>query len=115
MPDALMPEFILSLVVSSVVTTICGTVIGILISRLRGAASGHKETMAAMEAQRKRTDQIERITLRMAIYDEHFDIDEKLEAYVLYSERGGNHRTKKYMDDQVGMDVDMFLAKHPIG
>lgn len=113
--DALMPEFILSLIVSSVVTTLCGTVIGILISRLQGAAAGHKETMEAMKAQRKRAEQIELITLRMAIYDEHFDIDEKLEAYVLYSERGGNHRTKRYMDERVGMDVDEYISKHPIG
>lgn len=112
MPDALMPEFILSLVVSSVVTTFCGTIIGVLISRLKGAAANHKETIEAMEAQRKRTEQIELITLRMAIYDEHFDIDEKLEAYVLYSERGGNHRTKKYMDEQVGMDVDEYIERH---
>lgn len=112
MPDALMPEFILSLVVSSVVTTLCGTAIGILISRLKGAAAGHKETMEAMEAQRKRTEQIELITLRMAIYDDHFDLDEKLDAYILYAERGGNHRTKKYMDEKLGMDVDEYIEKH---
>ena len=109
MPDALMPEFILSLVVSSVVTTLCGTIIGILISRLKSVAVNHKETIEAMEAQRKRTEQIELITLRMAIYDEHFDIDEKLEAYVLYRDRGGNHRTKRYMDEVLGTDVDDFL------
>lgn len=115
MLEALMPEYVVSLVVSSVVTTVCGTVIGFLISKVKYAADSHKAQLEAIEAQRKRDEKIDLITLRMAIYDEHFDIDEKLEAYVLYRERGGNHRTKRYMDDLVGMDVDGFLAKHPIG
>lgn len=109
MPDALMPEFIISLVVSSVVTTICGAIIGYLISRIKTGISNHNEAMEAIEKNRKYSEQIQLITLRMAIYDEHFDIDEKLEAYELYSVRGGNHRTKKYMDDLVGMDVDAYL------
>ncbi len=115
MPDALMPEFILSLVVSSIVTTLCGAVIGYLISKVKYAATNHKEQVAALEEQHKRDEKIDLITLRMAIYDEHFDTDEKLEAYVLYRELGGNHRTKWYMDELVGMDVDVFLTKHPIG
>lgn len=109
MPDALMPEFILSLVVSSVVTTLCGAVIGYLVSRIKSNAEQHKEQMAEAAAQRKRTEQVEMMICRMAIYDSHFDIDEKLEAYELYRERGGNHRTKKYMDEQIGMDVDEYL------
>ncbi len=109
MPDALMPEFILSLVVSSVVSTLCGSVIGYLISKLKHAVAKHKETVDLLEQQRKHDEKIDRITLRMAIYDEHFDIDEKLEAYELYRAIGGNHRTKKYMDEVVGMDVDEFL------
>lgn len=109
MPDALMPEFILTLVVTSVVTTICGTVIGYLLSKAKTMATNHKVQLAAIEEQRKRDEKIDLITLRMAIYDEHFDTDEKLEAYELYRERGGNHRTKKYMDDLIGSDVDAFL------
>lgn len=111
MPDALMPEFILSLVVSSVVTTLCGIVIGHLTTKIRNNAEQHKEQMKELQKQREQDEQIQLITLRMAIYDEHFDIDEKLEAYLLYRDRGGNHRTKTYMDEQVGMDVDEFLAR----
>ena len=109
MPAALMPEFILSLVISSVVTTICGAVIGYLISKIRTTISNHNEAMDAIEKNRKDNEQIQLITLRMAVYDDHFDVDEKLEAYELYRDRGGNHKTKTYMDKLVGMDVDAYL------
>lgn len=109
MPDALMPEFILSLVVSTVVTTVCGAVIGFLISRVKIATENHKSTAEILTEQSEALKRIELITYRMAIYDDHFDIDEKLEAYELYRNRGGNHRTKAYMDEKLGMDVDEFL------
>lgn len=110
MPEAIMPGYILSLIVSSVVTTLCGIIIGHLTTKIRNTADHHKEQMDELKRQREEDEQIQLITLRMAIYDDHFDIDEKLEAYVLYRDRGGNHRTKKYMDETVGMDVDEFLG-----
>ena len=111
MPDALMPEFILSLVVNSAVSTICGAIIGYLISKIKNSAAHHKETMEVIKKNREEDEQIQLITLRMAIYDEHFDLDEKLEAYDIYRHRGGNHRTKKYMDEKLGTDVDDFLDR----
>ena len=54
-----------------------------------------------------------KMTSRMAIYDEHFSVDEKLDAYVVYRDKcKGNHQTKTYMDDLVGCDVDEYLTKH---
>ncbi len=110
MPEALMPEYILSLAVGSIVPTVCGIVIGYLVSKIKRVATAHNEQVAALNAQRQRDKKIQQITLRMAIYDEHFDTDEKLEAYELYAEYGGNHRTKRYMDELLGVDVDDYLA-----
>ena len=53
-------------------------------------------------------------TYRIAIYDSHFSVDEKLEAYSKYKALGGNHKTKAYMDELIGEDVDGYLDKHPI-
>lgn len=52
------------------------------------------------------------ITYRMAVYDEHFSVNEKLEAYELYRDSGGNHQTKDYMDSLLGEDVDVYLQRH---
>ena len=49
---------------------------------------------------------------RMAIYDEHFTVDEKLDAYQIYRDYGGNHTTKQFMDTLVGCDVDEYLERH---
>ena len=105
MPEALMPEYILSLAVGSIVPTVCGIVIGFLVSRIKRLAKSHSEHEEAQNRERR----VQLITLRLAIYDDHFDIDEKLEAYELYASGGGNHRTKKYMDNLLGMDVDDFI------
>lgn len=53
-------------------------------------------------------------TYRIAIYDSHFSIDEKLEAYSKYKALGGNHKTKLYMDTLINEDVDEYLSRHPI-
>ncbi len=54
------------------------------------------------------------MTSRMCIYDEHFSIDEKLDAYKIYRSKGGNHQTKQHMDELVGCDVDEYLERHSI-
>lgn len=101
MPEVLTAEYLLASAVSYIVPIVLGAVIGWL-----GAKVKHL-------AMRKRdADKLDMILLRMAIYNEHFDIDEKLEAYALYKKRGGNHHTKKYMDDLLGMDVDDYLESH---
>lgn len=54
------------------------------------------------------------MTCRMAIYNEHFSIDEKLSAYITYRDQGQNHHTKTYMDEQVGCDVDEYIERHGV-
>ena len=54
-----------------------------------------------------------KMTCRMAIYDEHFTTDEKIDAYIVYRDKcHGNHQTKKYMDELVGCDIDEYIEKH---
>lgn len=54
-----------------------------------------------------------KMTCRMAIYDEHFTTDEKIDAYIVYRDKcHGNHQTKKYMDKLVGCDIDEYIEKH---
>ena len=54
------------------------------------------------------------MTCRMAIYNDHFSIDEKISAYIIYRDQGQNHHTKKYMDEQVGCDIDEYIERHGI-
>lgn len=63
--------------------------------------------------EKRQLDSMALMVFRMAVYDEHFDLGEKLEAYVLYREHGGNHQTKAYMDRLLGEDVDEYLERHP--
>lgn len=65
------------------------------------------------QAEKKMMDAMALMVFRMAVYDEHFAIGEKLEAYVLYRSLGGNHQTKSYMDHVLGEDVDNYLEHHP--
>lgn len=68
------------------------------------------------EHDRREKSQLDAMALmvfRMAVYDDHFALSEKLEAYVLYREHGGNHETKAYMDRLIGEDVDDYLERHP--
>lgn len=65
------------------------------------------------QAEKKMMDAMAVMVFRMAVYDEHFALSEKLEAYVLYRSLGGNHKTKAYMDHVLGEDVDIYLEHHP--
>lgn len=79
------------------------------------ARSLRRRTDEAIAYRRKREHEErtrDMILYRMAVYDEHFSIDEKLEAYVLYRAAGGNHKTKEYMDSLIGEDVDEYLERH---
>ena len=92
------------------------------------ATNARKHRQEREEAQRVRDEEERQImagvrdlleqntimTCRMAIYNDHFSIDEKLSAYITYRSQGQNHRTKKYMDEQVGGDVDEYIERHGI-
>lgn len=97
---------------TALISSVVGALVGALVSKI-------KTVRKASDAARKSSDELKAImqqnilmTCRMAIYDEHFSVDEKLDAYTVYRDNGGNHQTKTYMDGLVGCDVDEYLEKH---
>ena len=103
---------IISLIVSSIISSTIGAIVAAIVSKIKlvrkaseDAKRGNKELMELMQ-------QNILMTCRMAIYDEHFSVDEKLDAYAIYRDNGGNHQTKTYMDKLVSCDVDEYLEKH---
>jgi hypothetical protein len=100
--------YILSWAVPTVLGGLLGYAIGLL-KKLKAAKEHEDDTLKDMQ---DTLDAIALMTCRLAIYDEHFSNDEKIEAYRLYRKKGGNHQTKKYMDDLLGEDADVYLARH---
>jgi len=96
---------IIMAIITSAISAIIGAVVGAVVAKLKTAS---KDAQESREMQRETL----LMTCRMAVYDEHFSVDEKLEAYTIYRKLGGNHQTKKYMDELVGSDVDEYLEKH---
>lgn len=90
---------------TALISSVVGAIVGALVSKLKTAT---KEAAENREIQRQTLMMI----CRMAIYDEHFSVDEKLDAYEIYRDAGGNHQTKKYMDELVGSDVDDYIERH---
>lgn len=104
-------EVLAMTVFTAFVSSVVGAVVGALVSKI-------KTVRKAADDARKSNDELKQImeqniimTCRMAIYDEHFTVDEKLDAYEIYRDNGGNHQTKKYMDELVGSDVDDYIEK----
>ena len=98
--------------ISNAIAAVIGAIVGALVSKIKlvrkasdDAKQSNKELMELMQ-------QNILMTCRMAIYDEHFSVDEKLDAYTVYRDNGGNHQTKTYMDKLVSCDVDEYLEKH---
>lgn len=92
-------------------------VLGWLIPTLLSAAVGYlAATIKRMRADAEEGKEMQKFILltvcRLAIYDEHFSVDEKVDAYRVYRSKGGNHQTKKYMSDLLGEDADAYLASH---
>lgn len=97
---------------TALISSVVGALVGALVSKI-------KTVRKAADDARKSNDELKSImqqnivmTCRLAIYDEHFTVDEKLDAYEIYRDYGGNHQTKKYMDELVGSDVDIYIEKH---
>ena len=105
-------EALITTIITALISSVVGAIVGALVSKLKTAAH------AVDDAKRERAElkdimqQNIVMTCRMAIYDEHFDVDEKLDAYEIYRDYGGNHQTKKFMDEQVGCDVDEYIERH---
>lgn len=85
------------------------SIVGIFFS---GARKHRNDNDAMLHRIDKTVSSAAMMTYRMAVYDEHFTVDEKLQAYRLYRDAGGNHQTKAYMDSLLGQDVDVYLEKH---
>ena len=87
--------------VSYIATAAAGAVVGFFVTRLTSIKQAF--------------DSIDELTLmvcRLVIYSDKFSLDEKIDAYEVYRGRNGNHRTKRYMDEKLGMDADEYLAQH---
>lgn len=99
---------------TALISSVVGALVGALVSKLKTVrAEGEKAERDAAEMKESLRQNL-LMTCRMAVYDEHFSVDEKLEAYKIYRDQGGNHQTKRYMDKLVSGDVDDYLEKHRV-
>jgi hypothetical protein len=105
-------------IATSVITALISSVIAAIVSAV---VMKIKMVRKATDDARKNNAELKKLildntkmTCRLAIYDEHFSIDEKLGAYEIYRSHGWNHQTKKYMDELVGEDVDEYLERHEV-
>lgn len=96
----------LNTIITALISSIVGALVGALVSKIKTS------TQAAQDVRVMQKQNLT-MTCRMAIYDEHFSIDEKLDAYVIYRDTcSGNHQTKTFMDGLVGGDVDDYIERH---
>lgn len=105
-------EPFITTIITALISSVVGALVGALVSKI-------KTVRKASDDARKSSDELKAImeqniimTCRMAIYDNHFSVDEKLDAYEIYRSHGGNHQTKQFMDRQVGCDVDEYIERH---
>ena len=105
-------ETYLTIVVSALISSTVGAIVAAIISKIKLVRKASEDAKQDSEELKGLMQQNILMTCRLAIYDEHFSVDEKLDAYTIYRNNGGNHQTKKYMDGQVGCDVDEYLERH---
>lgn len=105
-------ELLATTALTALISSLIGALVGALVSKVKTMRKQAEKAEAEAEDLKLMIAQNTVMTCRMAVYDDHFSIDEKLEAYKIYRDRGGNHQTKKYMDNLVGGDVDEYLEKH---
>ena len=106
-------------IIMSVITALASSVIAAIVSavvmKIKMVRKASEDARQSNEELKDLILQNTKMTCRMTIYDSHFSIDEKLEAYVVYRDKcHANHQTKRYMDELVGGDVDEYLEKHEI-
>lgn len=101
-----MPEIVLTSIITSAIAAIVGALIGAIVAKAKTVS---KDAAESREAQRLTLMMI----CRMAIYDEHFTVDEKIEAYIIYRDVcHENHQTKRHMDKLVDGDIDEYIERH---
>ena len=93
-------ELLATTALTALVSSLVGSLVGALVSKVKTVRIQAEEADAEAEELKAMIAQNTVLTCRMAIYDEHFSIDEKIEAY------------KIYRDELVGGDVDEYLEKH---
>lgn len=101
-----MPEIVITSIITSTIAAIVGALVGAIVSKAKTVS---KEAAESREMQRLTL----MMTCRLAIYDEHFSIDEKIDAYVIYRDVCHmNHQTKRHMDELVDGDIDEYIERH---
>lgn len=99
-------EPILLSTITALVSSLIGAIVGAVVSKVKTVT---KDAQDSKEMQMLQLT----MTCRMAIYNEHFSTDEKIDAYIVYRDFcHGNHQTKIYMDNIVGGDIDEYIEKH---
>lgn len=93
--------YMLGWLVPTVLSAVCGYLVGAL-KKMKADADEGKEMQKFILL----------TVCRLAIYDDHFSVDEKVETYRTYRKHGGNHDAKKYMTNLLGEDADAYLATH---
>lgn len=105
-------EALIATALTALISSLIGALVGALVSKLKTAKNAVDDAKRERAELKGIMEQNIVMTCRMAIYDEHFSVDEKLDAYTIYRDYGGNHQTKKFMDELVGCDVDEYLERH---
>lgn len=97
---------------TALISSVVGALVGAVVAKVRlirkATDDAKRESQEMREMQRLNL----MMTCRMAVYDEHFSVDEKVEAYGIYRDMGGNHQTKTYMDGLVDCDIDDYIERH---
>lgn len=89
---------------SYILTGLLGTLAGYLVVRLRK----HRDRDETLR-------KVALMTCRSVIYQPTiYDVDERVDAYLLYRSLGGNHRTKAELSKQIGEDVDVYIERHKL-
>ena len=105
-------ELLITTAITALISSAVGALVGALVSKMKTAAKAVNDAKSERAELKSIMEQNIVMTCRMAIYDNHFSIDEKLDAYEIYRSYGGNHQTKQFMDNIVGCDVDEYIERH---
>ena len=100
--------------ITAAISSAVGAAVGAVVSKFRTVKKASEEARVEAAELKELIKQNTKMTCRLAIYDSHFSMDEKLEAYDIYRKNGWNHQTKKFMDDEMGCDVDEYLKVHKV-
>lgn len=99
---------------TALISSVVAAIVSAVITKIKVARKAAGEARQDSEELKKLILDNTKMTCRLAIYDEHFSVDEKLSAYEIYRSHGWNHQTKTYMDQLVGGDVDEYLERHDV-